>query len=170
VEVAYFLRYYLLLNTDRLLWMVRRRVSDLWRRAADDAAKVQVRWMDLCRELLASLGALVSDTAVPDVDVRQRLQTLIKDYQERKPPRRAQLIRAKLIDEVTPVRAVLKALTDLPWAATDNHPVAAAMTLLQGLYAQNQRSCRPTFRSNWDRYGMPWSKTITASVPSRRWR
>lgn len=40
VEVAYFLRYCLLLNTDRLLWMVRRRVSDLWRQAADEAAKV----------------------------------------------------------------------------------------------------------------------------------
>ena len=139
VEVAFFLRYCLLLNTDRLLWMVRRRVSDLWRRAADDAAKVQIHWMDLYRELLASLGTLVSDTAVPDVDVRQRLQTLIKDHQERKPPTRAQLIRAKLIDEVAPVRALLKALTDLPWASTDNHPVTAAMTLFQGLYAQNQR-------------------------------
>lgn len=139
VEVAYFLRYCLLLNTDRLLWMVRRRISDLWRRAAADAVKVQIHWMDLYRELLASLGTLVSDMAVPDVDIRQRLQMFIKDHQERKPPTHAQLIRAKLIDEVTPVRALLKTLTDLPWAATDNHPVMAAMTLLQGLYAQNQR-------------------------------
>ena len=154
VEVAFFLRYCLLLNTDRLLWMVRRRVSDLWRRAADDAAKVQIHWMDLYRELLASLGALVSDTAVPDVDVRQRLQTLIKDHQERKPPTRAHLIRAKLIDEVAPVRALLKALTDLPWASTDNHPVTAAMTLFQGLYAQNQRQLPADisleFGSVWD--------------------
>ncbi|MDD5581314.1 MAG: hypothetical protein PHY16_18850, partial [Methylobacter sp.] len=60
-------------------------------------------------------------------------------HQKRKPPTRAQLIRAKLINEVTPVRALLKALTDLPWMATDYHPVTAAMTLLQGLYAQNQR-------------------------------
>ena len=51
--------------------------------------------------------------AVPDVDIRKRLQTLIKGHQERKPPAHAQLIRAKLIDEVTPVRALLKALTDL---------------------------------------------------------
>ena len=92
--------------------------------------------------------------AVPDVDIRQRLQTLIKDHQERKPPTHAQLIRAKLIDEVTPVRALLKALTDLPWAATDNHPVTAAMTLLQGLYAQNQRQLPADisleFGSVWD--------------------
>lgn len=137
LEVAYFLRYCLLLTTDRLLWMVRRRVSDLWRRAADDATTVQVRWMDRYRELLASLVVLVSDTAIPDVDVRQLLQTLINDHQKRKPPTRAQLIRAKLINEVTPVRALLKALTDLPWMATDYHPVTAAMTLLQGLYAHN---------------------------------
>ena len=92
--------------------------------------------------------------AVPDVDIRQRLQTLIKGHQERKPPTHAQLIRAKLIDEVTPVRALLKALTDLPWAATDNHPVTAAMTLLQGLYAQNQRQLPADisleFGSVWD--------------------
>ena len=84
----------------------------------------------------------------------QRLQTLIKDHQERKPPTHAQLIRAKLIDEVKPVRALLKALTDLLWAATDNHPVTAAMTLLQGLYAQNQRQLPADisleFGSVWD--------------------
>ena len=92
--------------------------------------------------------------AVPDVDIRQRLQTLIKGHQERKPPTHAQLIRTKLIDEVTSVRALLKALTDLPWAATDNHPVTAAMTLLQGLYAQNQRQLPADisleFGSVWD--------------------
>jgi hypothetical protein len=92
--------------------------------------------------------------AVPDFDIRQRLQTLIKGHQERKPPTHAQLIRAKLIDEVTPVRALLKALTDLPWAATDNHPVTAPMTLLQGLYAQNQRQLPADisleFGSVWD--------------------
>jgi hypothetical protein len=103
--------------------------------------------------------------------------TLIKGHQERKPPTHAQLIRAKLIDEVTPVRALLKALTDLPWAATDNHLVTAAMTLLQGLPGTSRDymhrisdSRRLTFRSNSDRCGMPRSKTITASVLSRRWR
>ena len=46
VEVAYFLRYCLLLNTDRLLWMVRRRVSDLWRRAAEGSPSRQVPHLD----------------------------------------------------------------------------------------------------------------------------
>ena len=34
IETACFLRYCLLLATDRLLMMVRRQVADLWRRAA----------------------------------------------------------------------------------------------------------------------------------------
>jgi len=38
---------------------VRRRVADLWRRAAKDANQVLIHWADLYRELLGSLGALV---------------------------------------------------------------------------------------------------------------
>jgi len=110
--------------------------------------------MDLYRELLASLGALVSDTALLNVDVRQQLQMRIKDRQERKPPTCAQLIRAKLIDEVTPVPVLLKVLTDLRWDATDNHPIMTAMSLLQGVYAQNQRQLPADisleFGSIWD--------------------
>jgi hypothetical protein len=34
IGVAHFLRYCMLINTDRLLLMVRRRVADLWRRSA----------------------------------------------------------------------------------------------------------------------------------------
>jgi hypothetical protein len=60
IEVAYFLRYCLLTCTDRVLLMVRRRVADLWRRAAKDANQVLIHWADLYRELLGSLGALVS--------------------------------------------------------------------------------------------------------------
>jgi hypothetical protein len=52
-RVAYFLRYCLLIGTDRvLLLMVRRRVADLWRRATKDANQVLIHWADLYRELL----------------------------------------------------------------------------------------------------------------------
>jgi hypothetical protein len=47
IEVAYFLRYCLLVNTDRLLLMVRRHVADLWRRSAQDANQVATHWADL---------------------------------------------------------------------------------------------------------------------------
>jgi hypothetical protein len=37
IEAACFLRYSLMINTDHLLWMVRRRVADLWRKAPEEA-------------------------------------------------------------------------------------------------------------------------------------
>ncbi len=140
LEVACFLRYGLLMNTDRLLWMVCRRVADLWRRAAQEAAKAQTHWADLYRELLKSLATLTNDSTVPDADVRERLRVLIVDHQKRKPPTRAQLIRERLIKEIRPVRALLKSLTSLPWASTTDHPVTTAMTLLKELYAKESRS------------------------------
>jgi len=155
LEVACFLRYCLLITTDRLLWMVRRRVADLWRHAALDAAKVLTDWADLYRGLLGSLGHLVADTTIPDAQVRERLQLLIADHQQRKPPTRAHLIRERLIAEIRPVRALLSALVALPWQAADGHPVTAAITLLKELYAQNCRAlpiepaidCGPVWRA-----------------------
>ena len=112
--MACFLRYGLLMNTDRLLWMVCRRIADLWRRAAQDAAKAQTHWAELYRELLNSLATLTSDPTVPDTEVRERLRVLIADHQKRKPPTRAQLIRERLIEEIRPVRSLLRALSVLP--------------------------------------------------------
>jgi hypothetical protein len=71
IEVACFMRFSLLTNTDRLLLMVRRRVADLWRRASKDANRVLIHWADLYRELLASVGALASDPTVADSEVRE---------------------------------------------------------------------------------------------------
>src|SRR5271157_158070 len=154
LEVTCFLRYCLLINTDRLLWMVRRRISDLWRRAAEEAAKVQTRWKELYGELLASTTTLAHDTTVPETELRQSLLTLTADHQKRKPPTRAQLIRTSLIDEIAPVRALLKALASLPWASTADHPVTTAIRLIQSLYAQNQRQLSADisieFGSVWD--------------------
>ena len=55
-----------------------RRVADLWRRAAKDANQVLIHWSDLYRELLASIGALASDTTVADGEIRERLRSLVK--------------------------------------------------------------------------------------------
>jgi hypothetical protein len=104
--VAYFLRYCLLIGTDRVLLMVRRRVADLWRRATKDANQVLIHWADLYRELLASIGALASDTAVPDGEIRKRLQSLVAEHLQRKPPTRAQLVRDHLTLEIRPVHSL----------------------------------------------------------------
>ena len=73
IEVACFLRYCLLVNTDRLLLMVRRCVADVWRHAADNAKRVLIHWAELYPELLGSMEALVSDATVTDSEVRERV-------------------------------------------------------------------------------------------------
>ena len=124
--------------------MVRRRVADLWRRATKDANRVLIHWADLYRELLASVGALASDTTVADSDVRERLRSLVAEHQQRKPPTRAQLVRDHLTLEIRPVRSLLSALMVLPWEATPGHPVLAAMQLLRALYEHDARELPTT--------------------------
>jgi hypothetical protein len=136
IEVACFMRHSLQVNTDRLLLMVRRRVSDLWRHATTDANRVLVHWAELYRELLASIGALASDSSLADGEIRERLKALVAEHQRRKPPTRAQLVRDQLTLEIRPVRSLLSGLMMLPWEATPEHPVLAAITLLKDRYKQ----------------------------------
>src|ERR1700677_433479 len=139
VESACFLRYCLLLATDRLLMMVRRQVADLWRRAASGALAMHSDWAVLYQDLLAELGRILADPAAGDGQIREQLHSLLAEHRVRRPASRAELIRARLIDGVRPVRSLLSALVRLPWAATDNHPVLEALRRLQGLYAHEQR-------------------------------
>jgi TnpA family transposase len=144
IESAYFLRYCLLIGTDRLLLMVRRRVADLWRHATTDANRVLIHWADLYRELLTSVAALANDTTAADSEVRVRLRTLAAEHLQRKPPTRAQLVRDHLTLEIRPVRSLLSALMVLPWEATAGHPVLAAVQLLKPLYEQGARELPTT--------------------------
>ena len=100
IEVACFLRYSLMISTDHLLWMVRRRVADLWRKAADEADAQRVTYERLYQQLLGA-------------------------HRERRGPSRAQIIRDQLLEEVRPVRALLKALAQQPWKAAADHPLLA---------------------------------------------
>jgi hypothetical protein len=86
------MRHSLQVNTDRVLLMVRRRVSDLWRHATTGANRVLVHWAELYQELLASVGALASDSSLADGEIRKRLKALVAEHQRRKPPTRAQLV------------------------------------------------------------------------------
>src|SRR5450631_411898 len=144
IESAYFLRYCLLIGTDRLLLMVRRRVADLWRHATTDANRVLIHWADLYRELLTSVVALANDTSVADKEARIRLRTLAAEHLQRKPPTRAQLVRDHLTLEIRPVRSLLSALMVLPWEATAGHPVLAAIQLLRALYEHDARELPTT--------------------------
>jgi hypothetical protein len=106
----------LLIGTDRLLLMARRRVADLWRHATTDANRVLIHWADLYRELLTSVVALANDTTVADKEARIRLRTLAAEHLQRKPPTRAQLVRDHLTLEIAAVCA------DDPAVGSDTGP------------------------------------------------
>jgi hypothetical protein len=129
----------LLLATDRLLMMIRRQVAGLWRRAAAGALDTRSDWALLYQELLASLSAIRAQPAAGDTQIREHLYLLLEEHRARRPAGRAELVRARLIDGVRPVRALLSALVRLPWQATDDHPVLQALRRLQDLYAHEQR-------------------------------
>ena len=167
IEVAYFLRYCLLVNTDRLLLMVRRRVADLWRRSAQNANQVLTHWADLYRELLGSLGKLASDTSLDATQLRTQLQELIVAHQLRKPPTRAQLVREHLIAEIRPVRSLLSALVKLPWQATADHPVLAALERLKTLYMHDARELPAKTVND---FGKVWRSVIAGEDRERAMR
>ena len=66
------------------------------------------------KTLLGELVALSAQGAVPDAELRARLEALIAPKQKRKPPSRASLVREGLIDGIRPVRSLLVAIAKLP--------------------------------------------------------
>jgi hypothetical protein len=123
IETACFLRYGLLIATDRLLLMVRRRVAELWRTATTGADATLTDWARLYQELLGELNALLSDPALSSDAVREQLTALLEAHRARRPRSRAEIVRDRLIEGVRPVRSLLKALGRLPWRSSAGHPV-----------------------------------------------
>jgi hypothetical protein len=140
IEVACFLRYCLLTQTDHLLLMVRRRVADLWRIAAAGVDAKLADWARLYQELLGELGSLASDAALSSDALREQLVALLQAHRARRPRSRAEIVRDRLIEGVRPVRALLKALVALPWKARAAHPLLEVMHLMQGLYERDLRA------------------------------
>lgn len=138
MEVACFLRYCLFTTTDQLILMVQRRIADLWRQAAADVPAT-VNWAAMYKTLLGELVALSAQGAVPDAELRARLEALITETQKRKPPSRASLVREGLIDGIRPVRSLLVAIAKLPWQATGEHPAIEYLAKLQALYLKGSR-------------------------------
>jgi hypothetical protein len=116
-----------------LILTLQRRVADLWRRAADGVSKT-VNWADLYQTLLDELAGLSAEGAVPDAELRARLDALVTSNPQRRPPSRTSLVREGLIEAIRPVRSLLAAIAKLPWQATGEHPVTAALDKLCGLY------------------------------------
>ena len=138
VDVSCFLRYCLFTTTDQLILMVQRRIADLWRQAAADVPAT-VNWAAMYKTLLGELVALSAQGAVPDAELRARLEALITETQKRKPPSRASLVSEGLIDGIRPVRSLLVAIAKLPWQATGEHPAIEYLAKLQALYLKGSR-------------------------------
>jgi TnpA family transposase len=98
-----------------------------------------VNWAAMYKTLLGELVALSAQGAVPDAELRARLEALITETQKRKPPSRASLVREGLIDGIRPVRSLLVAIAKLPWQATGEHPAIEYLAKLQALYLKGSR-------------------------------
>ena len=159
VEVACFLRYCLFTTTDQLILMVQRRIADLWRQAAADVPAT-VNWAAMYKTLLGELVALSAQGAVPDAELRARLEALITETQKRKPPSRASLVREGLIDGIRPVRSLLVAIAKLPWQATGEHPAIEYLAKLQALYLKGSR--KPPVEVVAPSLGMIWQVSISS--------
>ena len=77
-----------MISTDHLLWMVRRRVADLWRKAAEEADAQRVNYERLYQQLLGELSALATLSVA---ELQQKLNTLLVAHRERRGPSRAQI-------------------------------------------------------------------------------
>jgi hypothetical protein len=96
--------------------LLQRRVADLWRHAADGVGNT-VNWADLYQTRLDELAGLSAEGAVPEAELRARLDALVTANRQRRPPSRASLVRERLIEAIRPVRSLLVAITRLPWQA-----------------------------------------------------
>lgn len=167
VEVACFLRYCLLSATDQLILMVQRRVADLWRQSAASLGDT-VNWAELYQSLLGELASLCAKGAVPDADLRARLEALVAASQQRRPPSRASLVREHLIEAVRPVRSLLLAIAKLPWQATGDHPTVQALATLRDLYTRGARTLPESTAAPG--LGPVWSATIAGGDRERAFR
>lgn len=167
VEVACFLRYCLLSATDQLILMVLRRINDLWRQAAAGVPGT-VNWADLYQTLLTELAGLSVEGAVPDSELRARLEALVSASRQRKPPSRASLVRERLIAAIRPVRSLLMTIAKLPWQATGNHPAIVALTTLRNLYSRRVRKLPDDVAA--PSLGAAWRNTISGYDRDRAFR
>lgn len=78
--------------------------------------------------------------ALPDAELRTRLEALVASHRQRRPPGRASLVRERLIEAIRPVRSLLVAIAKLPWHANGDHPGIESLVKLRDLYARSVRS------------------------------
>jgi hypothetical protein len=167
IEVACFLRYCLLLTTDQLLLMVRRRVAELWHQAEIGVDPRLSQWGILYGDLMGELTTMLADQTLKDWMIRLRLSRLVDEHQHRRPFSRAEIVRSRMIDGVQPVRALLRALVSLPWRSSAGHPVTEALGLLRRLYQRDESRLPDGIRIP---LGRVWQRTIEGTDRKRAFK
>jgi TnpA family transposase len=118
--------------------------------------------------LLDELAGLSAEGAVPDAELRVRLEALVAVNQQCRPPSRASRVRERLIDAIRPVRSQLVAITKMPWQATGEHPVIDALATLRDLYDRGARKLPDDGIA--PRLGRVWRDAITGYDRERAFR
>ena len=77
-------------------------------------------------------------------------------------------MRERLIEAIRPVRSVLVAIAELPWQATDEHPVTTALATLRELYAGSLRKLPDDIVA--PRLGSVWRDAISGYDRERAFR
>ena len=91
------------------------------------------------KTLLGELVALSAQGAVPDAELRARLEAFDHRNPETQTTEQGLLVREGLIDGIRPVRSLLVAIAKLPWQATGEHPAIEYLAKLQTLYLKGSR-------------------------------
>ena len=167
VETACFLRYCLLTATDQFILMLQRRVADLWRQCADDAAAT-IDWSRQYQLLLQELADLATQEEVAAAELRARLLELVAAKRAQRAPSRASGIRRQLIAAIAAVRSLLVAVSTLTWKATGEHPALEALDTLRAQYATGNKILPVEVTAV--RLGAAWRQDIADTDRERAFR
>jgi hypothetical protein len=139
VEIGCWLRLNLLQLNDVVLEQVSRRIGDLWREAHEAVETRAFRELEVFRAGVNAIRRALGDPSLSDAELRARVATVIAPL----PAAiigtgRAQAIRAEMAARPARLRALLKAVSGLNLAYTDDHPLGIAMTTLRVVYAKDE--------------------------------
>ena len=137
LELVCFLRFTLLQWTDVVLQQVERQIADLWRDAYDKAMRSEVLAASQYRSIVVEIEQLLVDPHLDADTFREQIRLLVIHRCPRAYPSRRAAIRYHLLSAGPAMHTLMAALTQLPFQASDTHPLLPALDRLRELYAKH---------------------------------